>query len=95
MTYINFTSEAPTHPGIYLYRNNYNGYISIGETIMFVGYVNWTEDPLKGHGKRPTHFMPKILRAVRTDQALTCDSLTVEEWGGEWMPLPELPKEDE
>ncbi len=62
---------------------------------MYVGYVNWTEDPAKGHGTRPTPYMPARLRAVRVEHPLITDSLTVQEWCGEWAANCEQPNGQE
>ena len=78
--------KLPDTPGLYDHRNleNAGGRVPIPARTVFVGYVNWTEDPLLGQGTKPTPYMPARLRAVRVDQPLTADSLTVNQWGGEW-----------
>lgn len=85
-----WTTRLPTKPGLYEHRhfNNAGGRAPIPERLMFVGYVNWTEDPERGHGTTPTRFMPARLRACSEHHPLTADSLTVAEWGGEWRPAP-------
>lgn len=87
-------TTLPTTPGLYMHRNltNAGGREPIHERLMFVGYVNWTEDPAKGHGTASARYMPARLRAVRAEHPLTADSLTVQEWGGEWKagaPMPD------
>jgi len=87
----NWTATKPTRPGLYEHRHfsNAGGRAPIPERLMFVGYVNWTEDPKRGHGITPTRFMPATLRACSADHPMTADSLTVNEWGGEWRaPTP-------
>lgn len=81
-----FSQTKPTTPGLYWHRNltNAGGRAPIRERLMFVGYVNWSQDPKKGHGTKPTEYMPPTLRAVRSEHPLHADCLTVQEWGGEW-----------
>jgi hypothetical protein len=85
-----WTRELPNAPGIFDHRNleNAKGRVPIRERVMFVGYANWSEDSKLGHGTRPTDYiMPPKLRAVRIEHPMTADSLTVQEWGGEWRRL--------
>ena len=84
---MSWTRTVPKEAGLYMHRNleNAKGRAPISARLMFVGYVNWCEDPIKGHGSSPTPMMPARLRAVRHEHPLTTDSLTVIEWGGEWM----------
>jgi hypothetical protein len=83
-----WTREMPTAPGIYDHRNleNAGGRAPIKERLVWVGYVNWSEDKQLGHGTKPTEYMPSRLRACRIEHPMTTDSLTVQEWGGEWRP---------
>ena len=53
---------------------------------MFVGYVNWKQDHRRGRGTEPTEYGIHKLRAVRGDNPMSTDSLTVADWGGEWQP---------
>lgn len=73
--------KLPAAPGLYEHRNN-DGPVQIPARRMFVGFVNWVQDPKLGQGTQPSGR--RILRAVRFEHPLTTDSLTVEEWGGEW-----------
>ena len=75
--------KLPDKPGMYDHRNLENR-SPIPARRMFVGYVNWSEDPKLGHGTKPAAYMPAKLRACRIEHPLTADSLTVEEWGGYW-----------
>jgi hypothetical protein len=85
----NWTRTLPTRPGIFDHRNleNARGRAPIPERIMFVGYVNWVEDPERGQGETPMPMGSGKLRACRIEHPMTTDSLTVQEWGGEWRPL--------
>jgi hypothetical protein len=78
--------KLPQQPGLYWHRNleNAGGRAPIEARLMFVGYVNWLDDPGKGYGTKPTPYMPARLRAVRIEHPMTADSLTVQEWAGEW-----------
>jgi hypothetical protein len=84
-----WTRELPRSPGIYDHRNleNEKGRLPIKERVMYVGYVNWSQDPELGHGTNPTDYMPARLRACRIEHPLTTDNLTVQEWGGEWRRM--------
>jgi hypothetical protein len=92
-----WTRELPTGPGVFDHRNleNAKGRAPIPARLMFVGYVNWAED--RGHGTTPMRYGSGKLRACRIDHPMTADSLTVQEWGGEWRrantqpPLSALP----
>ena len=88
----NWTRELPARPGIYDHRNleNANGRAPIRERVMFVGYVNWPEDPRCGQGKTPMPLGSGKLRACRLEDPMTTDSLTVQEWGGEWRRMDGL-----
>lgn len=81
-----WTRTLPTTPGNYVHRNmeNARGRFPIPERVMFVGYVNWTEDTKLGHGTKPLPLGSGKLRACRLDNPMTTDSLTVQEWDGEW-----------
>ena len=83
---MSWTRALPIEPGEYMHRNleNAKGRAPINERLMFVGYVNWEQDPFKGHGKSPAMYSKPRLRAVRIESPMTTDSLTVSEWGGEW-----------
>ena len=85
--------KLPDTPGLYDHRNldNAGGRAPIPARTMFVGYVNWAEDPKLGHGTKPAPHMPAKLRAVRVEHPLTADSLTVEEWGGYWRKVRAQP----
>jgi hypothetical protein len=84
-----WTRELPTSPGVFDHRNmeNAGGRAPIRERLVWVGYVNWTEDAMRGHGRTPTAYMPAKLRACRIEQPMTTDSLSVQEWGGEWRRM--------
>ncbi len=84
-----WTRALPTKPGAFMHRNleNAQGRAAIGERAMWVGYVNWTEDRNLGHGRTPAAYMPRRLRACRIEHPMTADSLTVQEWGGEWRRI--------
>lgn len=86
-----WSTKVPTKPGLYYHRNpdNAGGRAPIHERLMYVGYVNWGEDPAKGHGTKPAPYKPPKLRAVRAEHPLTTDSLTVAEWGGYWKQAPD------
>jgi hypothetical protein len=88
-----WTRELPTTPGVFDHRNleNAGGRVPIRERVMWVGFVNWTEDPKQGHGTAPTEYMPPKLRAVRIEHPMTADSLAVQEWGGEWRRIDRVP----
>jgi hypothetical protein len=88
-----FGRAPPTRPGIFDHRNleNAKGRAVIAERVMFVGYVNWTEDPERGQGKTPMPLGSGKLRACRIEHPMTTDALTVQEWGGEWRPLDGVP----
>lgn len=90
---MSWTRTLPDRPGIFDHRNleNAGGRAPIKERVMFVGYVNWTEDPERGQGTKPTPYMPPKLRACRIEHPMTTDSLTVQEWRGEWRPLDGCP----
>ena len=81
-----WTRTLPIRSGIFDHRNleNAGGRAPISERVMFVGYVNWTEDTERGHGKTPMPFGSGKLRACRIEHPMTTDALTVQEWGGEW-----------
>lgn len=78
--------KLPEKPGLYWHRNleNAGGRAPIAERLMFVGYVNWTDDHKLGQGFRPAPYMPARLRAVRAEHPLTADALTIQEWAGQW-----------
>ena len=78
--------KQPTEPGLYDHRNN-DGPVAIPARRVFVGFVNWEQDPKLGHGTRPAEYAQRKLRAVRADHPLTTDALTVSEWGGEWRRI--------
>jgi hypothetical protein len=90
-----WTRELPTSPGVYDHRNleNAKGRVPIPERVMWVGYVNWGQDPRLGHGTKPTQFVKPRLRACRIEQPMTTDSLTVREWGGEWRRIDGQPSD--
>lgn len=90
-----WTREVPTVPGRYWHRNleHMIGHPArpypLRERQMFVGYVNWTEDHKRGYGSKPMHpYGSHVIRAVGYDKPLTADSLSVDDWGGEWKRLP-------
>lgn len=66
-------------PGLYWHDSQ-----QFGRRLMRVSYVNWTFP--KGHGDRPTDYMPARLRASRPDETMHTDRLTISEWGGAWSP---------
>jgi hypothetical protein len=82
-----WTRIIPTQPGRYFHRNleNAGGRCPIHEREMFVGYVNFHEEPKRGHGTKPMPLGSGKLRACRVEHPMTSDSLTVQEWGGEWL----------
>lgn len=83
--------KLPAVPGLYEHRNN-DGPVNIPARPMFVGFVNWAQDPKLGHGTKPSDYGRRILRAVPVEHPLTTDSLTVEEWGGEWKRVTQPAK---
>jgi hypothetical protein len=87
-----WTRELPTSPGIYDHRNleNAGGRVPIRERAMFVGYVNFPEDQKLGHGTKPMPLGSGKLRACRLEDPMTTESLTVQEWGGEWRRMDGL-----
>jgi hypothetical protein len=84
-----WTREQPTESGVFDHRNleNAKGRAPIPERVMFVGYVNWAEDRQQGHGTKPMPLGSGKLRACRIEHPMTTDSLTVQEWGGEWRRM--------
>lgn len=87
-----WTRELPAAPGIYDHRNleNAGGRAPLRERVMFVGYVNWPEDPKRGQGNTPMPLGSGKLRACRLEDPMTTNSLTVQEWGGEWRRMDGL-----
>jgi hypothetical protein len=74
-------SDKALDPGLYWHVSE-----QFGRRLMYVGFVNWMQDPKRGHGTKPTAYMPARLRACRAEHPLTADSLLVSEWGGSWEP---------
>lgn len=84
-----WTRELPDAPGVFDHRNleNAGGRAPIKERVVFVGYVNWPEDPTLGHGTKPMPMGSGKLRACRIEHPMTTDNLTPQEWGGEWRRI--------